>query len=127
MLMQHTMDGPPGFAAPGPLRAQDLQALQALGRGYRLTHLLHLPMYSAYYLADDTDTAINWAASTMFVAWLLQPDNQPPTRAPFLRFVRASLGDRKGDSSSAFDKIMGRRIEAFDEPWREWLAKTAGY
>jgi hypothetical protein len=63
----------------------------------------------------------------MFVAWLLQPDNQPPTRAPFLRFVRASLGDRKGDSSSAFDKIMGRRIEAFDEPWREWLAKTAGY
>lgn len=127
MWMEHTMQGPAGFAAPGPLRAQDVQALQALGRGYRLTHLLHLPMYGSFYLTDDTATAVNWSASTMFVAWLLAKDNQPATRGPFLQFVRQALGERKGDSSSLFDKVMGRRVEELDEPWREWLAKTAGY
>ena len=63
----------------------------------------------------------------MFVAWLLAKDNQPATRGPFLQFVRQALGERKGDSSSLFDKVMGRRVEELDEPWREWLAKTAGY
>lgn len=127
MWMEHTMQGPAGFAAPGPLRAQDVQALQALGRGYRLTHLLHLPMYGSFYLTDDTATAVNWSAATMFVAWLLEKDNKPATRAPFLRFVQAALRERKGDSSSLFDKVMGQRVEDLDEPWREWLAKTAGY
>jgi len=127
MLMENTMDGPAGYAAPGPLRAQDLQALQALGRGFRITQLLHLPMYSGFYLMDDTATAINWSAATMFVAWLLEPDNDPKTREPFLAFVVEALRDRKGDSSSAFDKAMGRRIEDLEEPWMKWLAKKAGY
>jgi hypothetical protein len=126
MWMEHTMQGPAGFAAPGPPRAQDLQALAALGRGYRLTHLLHLPMYGSFYLTDDVATATNWSAAAMFVAWLLQPDNQPATRAPFVQFVRGALGERKGDSSSVFDRLMGRRVEDLDAPWRQWLAKTAG-
>lgn len=127
MLMQQTMDGPAGFARPGELRAKDLQALQALGRGYRLTHLLHLPMYGSFYLTDDTATAVNWAAATMFVAWLLEPDKQTKRREAFLQFVRAALLERKGDSSTLFDKTMGQRVEDLDEPWRAWLAKTAGY
>lgn len=127
MYFQHTMQGPAGFAEPGPLRSQDVEALRALGRGYRLTHLLHLPMYSSFYLADDTATAINWSAATMFVAWLLRDDNQPKTREPFLAFVRAALIDRQGDSSSAFDRIMGRRVELMEDPWREWLKQAAGF
>lgn len=126
MVMEFTMQGPAGFAQPGALRAQDLQALTALGRGYRLTHLLHLPMYGSFYLTDDTNTAINWSAATMFVAWLLEPDNSPATRGPFLRFVRQALAEKKGDSSSAFDQSMGRRVEDLEAPWREWLAKKAG-
>lgn len=127
MVMQNTMQGDPGFAAPGEPRRQDLQALTALGRDYRIQNLLHLPMYSAFYLMDDTPSAINWSAATMFTTWLLEPDNTPRTREPFLRFIRASLGERKGDSSSAFDKIMGVRVEDLDAPWRAWLAKTAGH
>lgn len=127
MWLELTMQGPTGFAAPGEFRGQDIQALTALGRGYRLTHLLHLPMYGSFYLTDDTATATNWSAATMFVAWLLEPDNQPKTREPFLRFVHAALKDRKGDSSSLFDKMMGCRVESLDEPWRAWLAKKAGY
>jgi hypothetical protein len=127
MVMEFTMHGDAGFAAPGEMRAQDLQALQALGRGYRLTHLLHLPMYGGFYLTDDTATAINWSAATMFVAWLLEPDNSQKTKDRFLMFVREALGERKGDSSSAFDKAMGVKVEELDEPWRAWLAKKAGY
>ena len=126
MRMELSMHGPAGFAEPGPLRAQDLQALAALGRSYRLTHLLHLPMYGSFYLTDDTATAVNWSAATMFTAWLLDPDNQPATRPDFIAFVRAALGERKGDSSSLFDRVMGKRIEEFEAPWRTWLEKTAG-
>lgn len=126
MVMENTMQGDPGFAAPGEPRQKDLQALTALGRDYRITHLLHLPMYSAFYLMDDTATAINWSAATMLTTWLLEPDNQPRTREPFLQFVRAALGEQKGDSSSLFDKIMGQRVEDLDAPWREWLTKVAG-
>jgi hypothetical protein len=125
MRMELSMQGPPGFAAPGPLRAQDMQALGALGRSYRLTHLLHLPMYGSFYLTDDLATAVNWSAATMFTAWLLEPDNQPATRAPFLAFVRQALGERKGDSSSLFDRMMGRAVEDLDEPFRVWLEKVA--
>lgn len=127
MHMQNTMQGDAGFAAPGPTRAEDLKALQALGRSYRLTHLVHLPMYASFYLTDDTPTATNWAAATMFVTWLLREDNQPDTRAAFLRYVKAALAQRQGDSSSTFDKEMGRPIERFDEPWRAWLEQRAGF
>lgn len=127
MHFENSLQGPAGFAAPGPLRAQDLQALQALGRDYRLTQLQHLPMYGGFYLLDDTNTAVAWGASTMFVAWLLEPDNDPKTREPFLAFVRESLGERKGDSSSAFDRLLGRRVEELEVPFTKWLAKRAGF
>ncbi|MGE3174987.1 MAG: hypothetical protein AB7O97_20330 [Planctomycetota bacterium] len=127
MLAEETLQGDPGFAAPGPPRAQDLQALQALGRDYRLTHLLHLPMYGGFYLMDDTPTAINWSAAAMFVQFLLQSDNIPDTRAPFLAYVRAALRERQGDSSSLFDATMGRRVEDLEQPFRKWLEKQAGY
>jgi hypothetical protein len=125
MYLENTMQGDAGFAAPGELRAQDLQAMQALGRGYRITHLLHLPMYSGFYLNDDTPTATNWSAATMFVAWLLEPNNEPKTRGPFLQYIREALGEKKGDSSSLFDKVMGQRVEDMDEPWRAWLVKKS--
>lgn len=126
MYMENAMQGPAAFAAPGNNRATDLQALQALGRSFRMSSLLHLPMYGGFYLMDDTPTAIHWSASAMLVTWLLEKDNKPPTRDRFLDYVRQSLGERKGDSSSLFDRAMGRRIEEMEQPWMEWLEKEAG-
>lgn len=126
MHMENAMQGPAGFAAPGEPVAQDLQALHALGRDFKIAQLLHLPMYGGFYLTDDTATAVHWSAATMFVAWLLEPDNSPKTRERFLAFVRQALGDRKGDSSSLFDRAMGRPIEDLEAPWLQWLAKKAG-
>ncbi|MBM4061657.1 MAG: hypothetical protein FJ265_11265 [Planctomycetes bacterium] len=127
MYLENLMAGPAGFAAPGELRAQDLQALSALGRDFRLSQLLHLPMYGGFYLMDDTATALHWSASTMFVAWLLDPGNDPQTREPFLAYAAQALGEKKGDSSSLFDRAMGRRVEEFEAPFTKWLAKQAGF
>ena len=40
--------------------------------------------------------------------------------------VRAALAERKGDSSSLFDKVMGQRVEDLELPFRKWLKKVAG-
>ena len=127
MLMENTMQGPSGFAAPGAPLAQKRQSLRAIGRRSRLGSLLHLPMYGGFYLMDDTTTATNWAASTMLVTWLLEPDNKPATHEPFLTYVREALGEGKGDSSSLFDRVMGQRIEDLEAPWRTWLEQTASH
>ncbi len=125
LYMESLMQGPPGFAVAGPPQHQDLEALQALARSIRLTHLLQLPMYGGFYLMDDTATMVHWSAAGMFVAWLLEPSNQPPTRERFLGYVRTALVERKGTSSSAFDTAMGRRVETLEEPWIEWLGKKS--
>ncbi len=127
LYVESCLAGELGEAMPGEPRQQDLQALQALARDFRLTNLLHLPMYGGFYLMDDTPTAVNWAAASMFVQYLLRPDNVPNTRSAFLSYVRSSLGDRRGDSSSLFDQVMGRRVEDFDAPFKLWLEKVAAH
>tara|TARA_R110002072_G_scaffold243682_1_gene402706 strand:- start:18499 stop:19761 length:1263 start_codon:yes stop_codon:yes gene_type:complete len=126
MHMQKIMQGPAGFAKPGKLQKLDLHAMAALGRGYRITHLVHLPMYGSFYMTDDSATAINWSAASMFTTWLLAEKKKDKTRAKFLNYIRAALVDRQGDSSTTFDRVMGKPIEQFDEPWRVWLNKLAG-
>ncbi len=127
MWAESRFQGPAGRAAPGDPRYQDLQAMAALGRSYRLTHLLHLPMYGGYYLMDDTPTAVNWSAAQMLVAFLLRPDQKPDLRGPFLEYVRQAFAERKGDSSTAFDKTLGRRIEDIEPELQVWLNKLAGF
>lgn len=122
---QNLMQGPAGFAAPGSSPTLDLQALTALARQQRLTQLLHQSMYTGYYLGDELQRTLHWSAATMFATFLLDPTNVPRTREPFLEFVRQALVERKGDSSTAFDKAMGRRAEEFEEPFTRWLGKQA--
>lgn len=126
MYLQGMMRGPAGFATPATSQPPDLVALRALGRGYRLTHLIHLPMYGSFYLTDDTTTATNWAAAEMFVTWMLAKDNKRQLRRPFLDYVIAALRERKGDSSTAFDRVIGTPIERLEEPWLEWLHDLTG-
>lgn len=127
MHMQQIMQGPSGFALPGKPRKMDMLAIGALGRGYRLTHLIHLPMYGSFYLTDDMATGVNWSAASMFTTWLLDDTKKKDkTRPAFLNYIRTVLVDRQGDSSTTFDRVMGKPIEQFDEPWRVWLNKVAG-
>lgn len=128
MHMEKVMQGPAGFAAPGKPQQLDLLAMRALGRGYRLTHLVHLPMYGSFYMTDSSTTQVNWSAASMFTTWLLDDTKIiDTTRAQFLQYIRAALANRQGDSSTTFDRVMGKPVEQFDEPWRAWLNKVAGY
>lgn len=127
MVAESVLQGPAGRARPGSQRHLDLQAMNALGRDYRLTHLLHLPMYGGFYLMDDTPTATNWSAAQTLVAYLLDPGTQPPTREAFVDYVRQVFAERKGDSSTAFDKAIGRRIEDIEPDLVRWLNKQAGF
>lgn len=127
MHAERALGGRPGFAGPSTASVRDLDALHALGREIRLTHLLQLPMYGGFYLADNTPTAIHWSAAAMFVQFLLDPDNKPPTRAALLDYAQQALGERRSAGSSAFDKAMGRRIETLEGPFRAWLEQQAGF
>lgn len=126
MYMENCMTGPAGFASPGRPKNRDLLALQAVNRGFRLASLLHLPMYGGYYLMDDTPTAVHWATSTMLVTWLFDKNNRPTTRSAFCNYVRQALADGLGDSSSLFDRALGRRIEELEEPFSKWLVAQTG-
>jgi hypothetical protein len=127
MLAESSLQGPPGRATPGPLRHQDLQAMNALGRSFRITNLLHLPMYGGFYLMDDSATTVNWSAAETLAAFLLDKDRKPPLRDQFLEYVRQVFVDRKGDSSSWFDKALGVRIETLEPDLLAWLNKQAGF
>lgn len=125
MALERSFAGPAGFAAPGPIQGLPTTAWRALRRGYDLENLLHLPMHACFYLRDDAATAVHWSAAEGFVAWLLDEQAKPPRREAFLRFARAALVERKGDSSSAFDAAMGEKVERLDAPWRAWLEARA--
>jgi hypothetical protein len=126
MHLQRVMQGDAGFAQPTDASRADLVALRALGRGYRLTHLVHLPMYASFYLTENTDSVTNWAAAEMFTTWLLDEDVPKPLRPRFLAYVQQALRERKGDSSTAFDQALGVPIERLEEPWLDWLNDLAG-
>ncbi|MGC6487552.1 MAG: hypothetical protein ACON4Z_07905 [Planctomycetota bacterium] len=126
MYLQRMMQGEAGFAAPGDAARADVVALRALGRGYRLTHLVHLPMYASFYLTENADTVTNWAAAEMFATWLLQEDLPHGLRPKFLDYIQQALRERKGDSSTAFDQALGVQIERLEEPWLDWLHDLAG-
>jgi hypothetical protein len=87
--------------------------------------MLHEPMFGGYYLTDDSRTQTNWAVASMFAHWLMQADNVPPTRDRFLAYVRIALGEKRGDSSTAWDGAMKQRITEFAMPFREWLRTRA--
>lgn len=125
MTLERSFAGDAGFAAPGPHRELAATAWRAQRRAFDLENLLHLPMHACFYLQDDAATAVHWSCAEAFVAWLLDPQAQPPRRAAFLRFAAQALGARKGDSSSAFDAAMGAPVESLDAPWRRWLEATA--
>ena len=126
MQMETAMQGDAGWAEPAPVRSLDLWAAQTLGGDLDLSRLSHQPMFGGFYLLDDAETRSRWALATTFVQWLLSDDNVPATRARFLSYVRLSLGDRRGDSSTAWDGAMGKKIDEFREPFRAWLKNAGG-
>lgn len=125
--------GPAGQAEPGlPDKNREQAALAILGDRYSLKNMLHLTLRDHFYSTGSlrrsgrTDARVHWAAAHMFTAFLLDEEANPGIRPKLLEYLRLALAEGKGDSSSAFDDAIGRRIEEFEKPWAEWLQARAG-
>jgi hypothetical protein len=70
-----------------------------------------------------TDPNVHWAAVHMFVAFLMDESVDPKNKERLLDYMRAALGEGKGDSSNTFDRAFGKEIEVFEKPFAEWLEK----
>ena len=125
--------GDPGRAELRDHQFVPVEADLALSaRRYGLENVLHLTLRGHFYGSTlgrryyRAGANVHWATVHMFVTFLM--DKNVDTRNPgrLIAFLRAALGEGKGDSSRAFDKAMGKRVEEFEEEFRKWLATKSG-
>lgn len=64
---------------------------------------------------------LDWASAHLFVAYLVDEDRSTALREAFLQFLTMALRDGKGESSSGFDRLLGRKVETLEAPWRQWI------
>ena len=126
-FLQSRFSGEPGYASVGPARLDPLDAdLARNARTYRIPNLLHLRLRDHFYGGFGGESgvhpaAVHFASAQAFVQFLLDPavDKQRPAR--FVQWLRIALRDAKGDSSSAFDAVLGVPAEQLERPFDEWL------
>ena len=68
---------------------------------------------------------MHWSNSSTLVAFLMDDEKSKKTRGPFLRYVDLVYNEGRGNSSSLFDKQLGK-IERLEKPWIEWLVQQTG-
>jgi hypothetical protein len=121
--VERCFEGPAGRVQPRawqvPIEAGEVLLLQ---RSYGPENLIHRSSRQ-YYITVADNTAWEWAAAHLFVAYLLDADRRPDLRLAFLQYLVESLRGGKGDSSSSLDRLLGRKVETLEVPWREWVAK----
>src|SRR5690606_19554661 len=119
---QSRFRGDPGLAeAKAPqVEPHDLD-LAANYREYGLENLIHLSLREHFYGGARGGPAVHWSTAQLFVHFLMDEGVDPAHRGRFLAFLRAALGEGKGDSSSAFDAAFGFEIERLEAPFRTWL------
>jgi hypothetical protein len=114
----------PGYAAPSPPKLDRGQAALVLQeRRYGLPNMVGLRYGMFHNPATATD--YHWAISSTFVAFLMA-DDAGGLRSKFLEFVRQAYAGGKGSSSSVLDRVLGVRLEKLEQPWLDWVARTAG-
>jgi hypothetical protein len=129
--MESRFRGPAGRGEVGdPVLDPGLVVLNVRGRRYSLPNLLHLTLRDHFYTGGSlhesigrTRNDVHWASVQSFVHFLMDDKANPGMAARLLDFLRAALGNAKGDSSRAFDRAMGRPVEDFEQPFRDWLDK----
>ena len=118
--LERRFGGPAGHAEVGAWRMpEDEGRVVSNQASYTVANLLHRSARQFYITVAD-NTLFEWAASHLFVAWLLDGGDRELRRA-FVAYLRAALHDGKGDSSSAFDRVLGRPIDGLEAPWRQWI------
>lgn len=112
--------GKPGFAVP--LKAAKLDSLTAstmFRSRPRLKRVIHLH-YELYFEMSDR-VAIRWGATETLVHYLMSRKPDPKMRERFFSYLHRVFRKGLGDSSTAFDKAMGKKVEAMQPSYLRWL------
>lgn len=121
--VERCFDGAAGRVQPSswqmPIDAGDLLMAQ---RSYGPENLIHRSSRQ-YYITVADNTAWEWAAAHLFVAYLLDADRRADLRTAFLQYLIEALRGGKGDSSSSLDRLLGRKVETLEAPWRQWVGE----
>lgn len=130
--------GPAGQVEPGDVRVDQIVAtLAASDERYSLKNMLHLHVRDHFYATSSARTIgaqrryrttrhdVHWAATQLFTTFLLDEKANPGLREKVWEYAKLALREGKGDSSSAFDKAIGQRVEKFEKPWATWISKRS--
>ncbi len=125
--MESRWGGTCGRATIGPAANNSNITVLDLARNareYGVENLLHLGIREHFYGAAVTTRSaseVHWASAHTFVAYLLDEKADPDRSQQFLAWLRRTVGEAKGDSSSAFDDAFGVDVEGLEEPFDRWL------
>jgi hypothetical protein len=119
--VEQRFGGRAGFAAAQPWSLpEDAGHLVLTQRVPSLSVLVHRSARQFYVTVAD-ETLYQWAASHLFVGYLLEGPESTALRQRFLDYLVEALRSGKGDSSSALDRRLGRRLETLEQPFRAWV------
>ena len=76
--------------------------------------------YELFYELSERVT-IRWGATETLVHFLMSPKPDPKIRGRFLSYLHRVFRKGLGDSSTAFDKAMGEKIESLQPKFQRWL------
>lgn len=119
--------GAPGRAVPTePSMSPERVRLVLDERRYKLPILLQRNVDDNYYDSVTDYKDMDWAYAEAFVAFLMEDKADGGTADKLLRYAYQAMRKKQGDSSSAFDKAFGARIETLEKPFEVWLRAHAG-
>jgi hypothetical protein len=122
--IESQLGGEPGRVTAGePRLAIDRAALVLKERRYTLPNLLTRNVDDHYYDSVTDYKEMDWAYAQAFVAFLMDPEIGHADK--LLAYAYAAMRDKKGDSSSTFDKVFGAKIEQLEKPFEAWLKAKA--
>lgn len=121
---EHCLAGPPGRLQPVDWRLPLPEAaLVTADPERRLVNLTHRSTRQLHFTVTD-EVATDWATVHLFVTYLLTSDSSNALAQGFLDYLRAAIRGAKGDSSSEFDRALGRKVETFEAPLRAWVQQA---
>ncbi len=120
--IESQLAGSPGRALPRPPQmSKERFELVLNTRRYTLPNLLARNVDDHYYDSVTDYKEMDWAYTEAFVAFLMSDTTAGGNAEKLMRYAMLALREKKGDSSSAFDKAFGQRIERLEKPFEAWM------
>lgn len=118
--MDAAFGGNPGRAAPlDKVELDNLVGSAVLRTRPKLRYVTHLPHLSYHEISPRVNSC--WDATEALVHFLMTDSSKLKLRPRFLSFLEQAFRKGVGDSSSAFDRAMGKKVDRLETEFRRWL------